>query len=108
MRIVERPVFKPLHCAAVPHIGQTADVRWIDTGAELPGFDNHVYLSSKAVEEASRLLSMPTQREFDDMADELDAARSERDELRERVAALEKYEAAILSAVAAEAEPQAA
>lgn len=99
MRIVTRPVFKPLRCAAIPHIGQTDDVRWVDTGSEMPGFDNHVYLSSSAVEEAARLLSMPTQREYDALSDELDAANEELADMQRRVERLEKYEAAILSAV---------
>lgn len=102
MRIVERPVFKPLRCAAIPHIGQTDDVRWVDTGAEMPGFDNHVYLSSSAVEAAARLLSMPTQREYDELSDELDNMREDNDALARRIDKLEKYEAAILAAV----EPQ--
>lgn len=104
MRIVTRPVFKPLRCAAIPHIGQTDDVRWVDTGSEMPGFDNHVYLSSSAVEEAARLLSMPTQREYDALSDELDAAVAANHALLLRVEELQKYEAAVMAAVAAQAD----
>lgn len=74
MRLVERPVTRPQHCAAIPHRGQTAvGERWIDTGSELPGFDNHVYLSETAVLEAARVLGHPSQKQ-------LDAAVAERDE----------------------------
>lgn len=108
MRIVPRPVFKPMHCAAIPHVGQTDEgVRWIDTGAELQGFDNHVYLSSKAIDEAAKLLSMPTQREFDVLADERDLLQAERDELAAENKRLRAYESAYLAAFAAEpSEPE--
>jgi hypothetical protein len=78
MRIVDRPVTRPQHCAAIPHRGQTAEgERWIDTGSELPGFDNHVYLSETAVLEAARLLGHPSQKQLDDAIAERDEALEE-------------------------------
>lgn len=72
-----------MHCAALPYVGQThPHAQWIDTGSELPGFDNHVYLSSLAVEEAARLLGFVS-------AGEHRALRLECDELRSRVEQLE-------------------
>ena len=53
-----------MHCAALPWVGQTHQVRWIDTGSELPGFDNHVYLSEPAVIEACRVFGMPSPEEY--------------------------------------------
>lgn len=98
MRIVERPVKRPMHCAAVPYIGQSnRSVRWVDTGSELPGgFDNHVYLSDAAVREAMQALKWPLPGEFrevkadrDRLRAELDAANAELRELREQIAAVQ-------------------
>ncbi|HZA18920.1 MAG TPA: hypothetical protein VE645_18920 [Pseudonocardiaceae bacterium] len=89
---MDRPHCRPMHCAAIPFIGQTAvGERWIDTGSEMPGFDNHVYLSATAVRQAWELLGYPSIQEFEamktraeeaedlalELADELDAAKKE-------------------------------
>lgn len=67
MRLCERPVIKPQHCAAVPFLGQTAEnVAWIDTGSEMPGFDNHVYLSDVAVRQCMSLFGFPSPVEFEE------------------------------------------
>lgn len=59
MRVVDRPYTRPNACAAKPHIGQTAEgERWVDTGAELNGFDNHVYLCETSVREAAAALDL--------------------------------------------------
>lgn len=59
MREVARPNIKPQHCAAIPHITSvTEGMRWVDTGAEMPGFDNHVYLSEQAIREAGQVLGL--------------------------------------------------
>lgn len=82
MRIVDSPVTRPSHCAAIPFIGPAShpEERWIDTGAELPGFDNHVYISETATKQMAAMLGIPTQKQ-------LDAAVTERDEA---LGALEK------------------
>lgn len=76
MRIVERPVTRPSHCAAIPFIGPASnpEERWIDTGTDLPGFDNHVYISETAAKQMAALLGVPTQKQ-------LEAAEKERDEV---------------------------
>lgn len=67
MRRCDRPVIKPMHCAAIPFLGQTAEnVAWIDTGSEMPGFDNHVYLSDVAVRQAMSLFGYPSVQEFEE------------------------------------------
>lgn len=65
MRFVERAVTRPSRCAVLPYIGQGHEKGYIDTGSELPGFDNHVYVSVVAVEEMARLIgwTSPQQRE---------------------------------------------
>ena len=102
MRLVDRPVFKPMRCAALPYVGQTHQhARWIDTGSELDGFDNHVYLSSLAVEEAAKLLGFPSRSEHAsakaDLASALETVRKLRarlDELEAQVAAIDKLKTA--------------
>ena len=67
MRRCERPVIRPMHCAAIPFLGQTAEnVQWIDTGSEMPGFDNHVYLSDVAVRQCMSLFGFPSPVEFEE------------------------------------------
>ena len=74
MRLVERPHAKPMRCAANPSIGQTrGGIRWIDTGSEMDGFDNHIYLSEPAVRDAAKLLGFPTPSEFATLQEERDA-----------------------------------
>lgn len=74
MRLVERPHARPHRCAANPSIGQTRrDVRWIDTGSEMDGFDNHIYLSEPAVRDAAKLLGFPTPSEFASLLEQRDA-----------------------------------
>lgn len=87
MRLVDRPYARPHHCAALPYIGQThASTRWIDTGSELPGFDNHVYLSSLAVEEAARLLGWSSPAENLTLQRQVKAARDEAEGLHAELA----------------------
>lgn len=75
MRVVDRPAIRPMHCAAIPFLGQAAEnERWIDTGAEMPGFDNHVYLSATAVRQAMCLLGYPSPQEFDLMKERAEEA----------------------------------
>lgn len=96
MRLVDRPAFKPHHCAAIPHRGQTAEgERWVDTGAEMAGFDNHIYLSATAVAEAARLLGYPTPKEHAALQAELAAALEEQLGLLDELAGLKRYEAAV-------------
>lgn len=90
MRLVDRPVKRPMHCAALPNRGQTAEgERWVDTGAEMPGFDNHVYLSETAVREAGRLLGFPTPADFEGLDLEADRLYNENEELKARIMQLE-------------------
>lgn len=67
----------------------------MDTGTEMPGFDNHIYLSETAVREAAVAFGHPSVadlaaacRERDEALDELAAALTELSELRAVKAAL--------------------
>ncbi len=102
MREVERPYTRPNACAAKPHIGQTAEgERWVDTTAEISGFDNHVYLCETSIREAAATLKL-TFVDDDDFAavvDELDAVTAERDELAAKNAELEHFKASVYVAI---------
>lgn len=79
MRVVDRPYTRPNACAAKPHIGQTAEAeRWVDTGAELNGFDNHVYLCETSVREAAAALDLTLvdDEEYVGVIRELEAAQN--------------------------------
>lgn len=88
MRVVDRPAFKPHHCAAIPFLGQTAEgERWVDTGSEMEGWDNHVYVSATAVRQMMELLGYPPPRRFEELerakADVEDALLAAHDEIKE-------------------------
>jgi hypothetical protein len=86
MRLVPKPVTRPGHCAVLPYIGQTAqDEKWVDTGSELPGFDNHVYVSATAVREMASLLGYPTASSYDKVSKDLKAALKMIDEMTAQV-----------------------
>ena len=90
MRWVATPAMRPHHCAAVPFIARDAE-GFIDTGSELNGYDNHVYVSVKAVREMARMVGMVSHGEYQaalervatleaqlrDAAEENDALRSQ-------------------------------
>lgn len=54
---------RPHHCAAVPFVARD-DEGFIDTGSELPGYDNHVYVAVKSVREMARMVGMVSQGEY--------------------------------------------
>jgi hypothetical protein len=109
MRVVDKPVKRPMHCAAIPFLGQVAEgERWVDPGVEMPGFDNHVYLSATAVRQASAALGYPSLMEFAamraraetaeeaalELADQLEAAELANEELRTALGVLRRPELA--------------
>lgn len=96
MRLVDRPAFKPFHCAAIPFMGQTKEgVRWVDTGVEMAGFDQHIYLSDVAISQAAALLGYPTPEEQAALVTELHDTMLELQAALDSLAALEKYRAAV-------------
>lgn len=109
MRQVDRPYTRPNVCAAKPHIGPAGHPaeRWVDTTAELSGFDNHVYLCETSIREAAATLGL----EFVDDAGyeasmaELDDAVQERDELAAKLADLEAFRDSVNIVVQAKAKP---
>lgn len=83
MRWVEHAPIRPQRCAVLPYIGSSNSQKgFIDTGAELPGFDNHVYISVIAVEQMAAMVGWHP-------ASTLHAVQADRDKLAEKVAGLE-------------------
>lgn len=83
MRRVDRPTFKPARCAAIPFIGPAGhpEEEWVDTGAEMEGWDNHIYLSATAIRQAMVVLGYRTPREVA----EIDQLRLEAEEAAMRL-----------------------
>lgn len=69
MYFVEKPLCRPNHCAVTPFIHQD-DEGFIDTRSELPGFDNHVYVSVKSLREMIRFMKWPTPEDYQGLVDE--------------------------------------
>jgi hypothetical protein len=102
MRIVALPFARPMRCAAIPYIGQSAQGEiWFDTGSELMGPDDHVYLSGTAVKECARMIGWvppsdikALRRELEDVRHELAAVLTERHELKHKLDAIDVIESA--------------
>lgn len=82
MRLVERAVTRPMHCAVFPTLGAAHGKGYIDPGTELPGFDNHVYVSVEAVEQMAEFIGFPSREAHA-------AALARADDLERKVADLE-------------------
>lgn len=96
MRWVETCAVRPNRCAAIPFVGGNDELGYIDTGSELDGFDNHVYVSVRAVHEMAALIGLPTVAQFREVVDSnihfserLDEVTKERDDLQSRFEAID-------------------
>jgi hypothetical protein len=56
MRLVKSADIRPHGCAVFPTLGTNHPKGYFDTGNELVGFDNHVYVSVEAVEQLAAQL----------------------------------------------------
>jgi hypothetical protein len=91
MRIVALPFARPMRCAAIPYIGQSAQGEiWFDTGSEMMGPDDHVYLSGTAVKECARMIGWVPQSDIRAVRAELDATRAQLVEARQELAGLQR------------------
>lgn len=88
MRRVASADIRPNHCAALPQLGARAKKGYFDTGIDLNGFDNHVYVSVEFVEMAARDLAWTGPQERQELRGEIEALQGqiqaltvERDEL---------------------------
>jgi hypothetical protein len=69
MRWVESATIRPHRCAVIPFVGSD-ESGFIDTGSEMEGFDNHVYVSVTAVKEMARMIGLPSKAEYNQIVAE--------------------------------------
>jgi hypothetical protein len=91
MRLVDRPYARPMRCAAIPYIGQSSGERvWFDTGSEMMGPDDHVYLSGTAVTECAKMIGWVPPGEIRQARTELAGVQAELVEARRQLADLQR------------------
>ena len=73
MRFVEKAEIRPGRCAVIPTIPGTHPEGFFDTGSELPGFDNHVYVSLVAVKEMARKINWVSPATYQEALDQIEA-----------------------------------
>jgi hypothetical protein len=77
----------------LPQIGQVHPKGFIDTGSEMPGFDNHVYVSVVAVEEMARMIGFVhpayLEAEVDKLKRELEVAKDQIAEMDAELSAID-------------------
>jgi hypothetical protein len=95
MRLVDSAPIRPGRCAVLPQIAGTHPQGFIDTGSEMPGFDNHVYVSVVAVEQMARLLGWPSPAEQHDLAEAKRSLEAELTRVREELAEADRVLQAI-------------
>lgn len=67
--LIERPVKAPNRCAAIPFLSSSNPdpEGFFDTGMEMPGFDNHIYVSVTYVRQAAEYLGYVRAEEAHDL-----------------------------------------
>lgn len=91
MRLVERPHARPMRCAAIPYIGQAYGERvWFDTGSEMQGPDDHVYLSGTAVTECAKMIGWVPPGEIRQARAELAGVQAQLEQERRNVLELQR------------------
>jgi hypothetical protein len=96
VRWVESAAVRPGRCAVLPYIGSTnSQYGFIDTGAEMPGFDNHVYVSVLAVEQMAQMIGWQPPHAIQEVQAQLDLERTARAEAEAKAADLERKLAAV-------------
>lgn len=91
MRIVPQAVTRPHHCAMYPHLGSAHRKGYFDVGSELPGFDNHGYVSVEFVESAARHLKWVSADEVKTLTDEIGRLERECADLREQLREADQF-----------------
>jgi len=92
MRLVDRPYARPMRCAAIPYIGQASGERiWFDTGSEMQGPDDHVYLSGTAVRECAQMIGWVSPGDHRALQAAMDDALRELAETKAQLAELQRH-----------------
>lgn len=96
MRWVQQAAIRPHRCAVVPFLGNSSTRRgFIDTGQDLPGWDNHVYISVEAVEEMARMVGWTPPGVAAEAQRQTEKANVRVEEHEARIAELEEQLAAV-------------
>jgi hypothetical protein len=90
VRFVERAEIRPSRCAVFPQIGGNHPKGFFDTGSEMPGFDNHVYVSIEAVEQMALKRGWSSPEDVKAMRTEFETLERECERLREENADLNR------------------
>jgi hypothetical protein len=72
VRIVPQALTRPHHCAMFPTLGARHRKGYFDTNSELPGFDNHAYVSVEFVEQAALHLGWVSPEEAEALRDHVE------------------------------------
>lgn len=91
MRFVQHAAIRPHHCAAIPYMGNSNSQGFFDTGSELDGFDNHVYISVEAVAEMAQLMGWSHPSALDKLEREKAALQAQVDQLQAEVKEADKF-----------------
>jgi len=94
MRWVETPAVRPNHCAAIPFVTNDPE-GFIDTGSELDGYDNHVYVSVTAIREMARMIGYQHPADVAQLERELRETREELQVAQVKLAEQERHLVAI-------------
>lgn len=80
-----------MRCAAIPYIGQAYGERiWFDTGSEMQGPDDHVYLSGTAVTECAKMIGWVPPGEIRQARAELAGVQAQLEQERRNVLELQR------------------
>jgi hypothetical protein len=85
VRIVPQAVIRPHHCAMFPTLGSAHRKGYFDMGSELPGFDNHGYVSVEFVEQAAQHLNWTSPEDVAEMRDHIETLERECARLQDEV-----------------------
>jgi hypothetical protein len=85
VRIVPEAVIRPNHCAMFPHLGSKHRKGFFDVGSELPGFDNHGYVSVEFVESAARHLKWAEPDAVQELRDRIETLERDNSRLQDEV-----------------------
>lgn len=91
MRFVEQAVTRPGRCAVFPQIGGNHPRGFFDTGSEMPGFDNHVYVSVVAAESMAQRLGWSSPEDMAEMREQYETLERECARLREEIEDADRF-----------------
>jgi hypothetical protein len=85
VRIVPQAVIRPHHCAMFHTLGAAHAKGYFDVGSELPGFDNHGYVSVEFVEQAASHLKWSSPEDVSELRDHIETLERECARLQDEV-----------------------